>query len=150
MTVHLIMDATTADWLTLRRRLWPHCSDDEHIAEMDQQLADPARYAQFISHDETGTPTGFAEASIRHDYVNGTHQSPVAFLEGIYVEASWRQNGIARQLVEAVSGWAQAHGISELASDAELDNNISHAVHQALGFEVTERVVFFRKTLTGE
>ncbi len=116
---------------------------------MERQLADPARYAQFISYGETGVPTGIAEASIRRDYVNGTHESPVAFLEGIYVEAPWRQKGVARQLVEAVCCWAQERGISELASDADQNNTISHAVHQALGFEVTERVVFFRKTLAG-
>ena len=39
-------------------------------------------------------------------------------------------------------------GWRELASDALLDNEISHSVHRALGFEETERVVFFRKRLT--
>jgi aminoglycoside 6'-N-acetyltransferase I len=34
-----------------------------------------------------------------------------------------------------------------LASDALLDNGASHAMHRALGFEETERVVFFRKPL---
>lgn len=150
MTLQPITDATIADWLALRRKLWPHCSEQEHRAETGQQLADPARYAQFIVLDETNAPRGFAEASIRHDYVNGAHQSPVAFLEGIYVDASWRQKGVARQLVEAVCRWAQECGIRELASDADLDNSISHAVHQALGFEETERVVFFRKSLAGD
>jgi aminoglycoside 6'-N-acetyltransferase I len=38
--------------------------------------------------------------------------------------------------------------LRELASDALLDNNGSHAMHEALGFTETERVVYFRKALT--
>lgn len=34
-----------------------------------------------------------------------------------------------------------------MASDALLDNAGSHAFHEAVGFEETERVVYFRKSL---
>ena len=35
----------------------------------------------------------------------------------------------------------------ELASDALIDNAVSHGMHRRLGFEETERVVYFRKDL---
>ncbi len=73
--------------------------------------------------------------------------SPVAFVEGIYVVEAARGQGVARALVGAVEAWAGARGLSELASDALLDNTDSHAMHQALGFAETERVVYFRKAL---
>ncbi len=92
-------------------------------------------------------PVGLAEAAVRHDYVNGAQTSPVVFLEGIYVVPSARRQGIAAQLIAAVSAWAAAAGYRELASDAQLENIASHALHAALGFEATERVVFFRKAL---
>jgi aminoglycoside 6'-N-acetyltransferase I len=38
-------------------------------------------------------------------------------------------------------------GYRELASDAPLDNAVSHAVHRAPAFEETRRVVFFCKPL---
>lgn len=38
-------------------------------------------------------------------------------------------------------------GCGELASDAPLENAASHAMHHALGFVETERVVFFKKAL---
>jgi aminoglycoside 6'-N-acetyltransferase I len=38
-------------------------------------------------------------------------------------------------------------GCTELASDALLDNQTSHAMHEALGFVETERVVYFLKPL---
>lgn len=90
---------------------------------------------------------GLAEASLRSDYVNGTESSPVAFLEGLYVVPQARRKGVAASLVAAVCGWARGAGCRELASDAALENAISQVVHRALGFEETERVVFFRRVL---
>src|SRR5690348_17142183 len=98
---------------------------------------------------DDGSATGFVEASKRVDYVNGTDSSPVAFLEGLYVEPASRRNGVARILVESVEAWATAQGCSELASDSPLENTGAHAVHVALGFAETERVVYFCRRLCG-
>jgi aminoglycoside 6'-N-acetyltransferase I len=134
-------------WLALRQALWPDCTARQHLSEMSLFCASPQRFAQFVACATSGRAIGLAEASIRADYVNGTSSSPVAFLEGIYVVPEARRNGIARSLVAAVERWARSAGCTELASDALLENQSSHAVHRALGFGETERVVFFRKTL---
>ncbi len=110
-------------------------------------LREPNRYVQFVSYSESGLPVGLAEASIRSDYVNGTRRSPVAFLEGLYVVGDYRRRGIASRLVSEVAEWAVRQGCDELASDASLDNEASHAVHRVLGFSETERVVFFAQPL---
>jgi aminoglycoside 6'-N-acetyltransferase I len=136
-------------WLTLRQSLWPHSSRAEHLAEMGEFLAQPGRYAQFVAYAGSRQPVGLAEASLRSDYVNGTESSPVAFLEGLYVATSHRRRGVARRLVAAVAEWAVSRGCRELASDAALGNDSSHAVHKSLGFVETERVVYFRKVLGG-
>jgi len=143
------MQITTLEpaWLALREQLWPDCPSAEHRAEMAVFLASPERFGQFVEYDPSGTAVGFIEVAVRHDYVNGTDTSPVAFLEGIYVTPGARQRGIARKLVAAAEQWAKDHGCSELASDASTDNVHSHAMHHALGFSETERVVFFRKLL---
>jgi aminoglycoside 6'-N-acetyltransferase I len=80
--------------------------------------------------------------------VNGCETSPVAFLEEIYVEPWARRQGVARRLVGVVQQWARQMSCSEMASDALLENTDSHGMHLALGFEETERVVYFRKLLT--
>ena len=46
-----------------------------------------------------------------------------------------------------VQQWAKEMDCTELASDALLDNRASHAMHKALGFAETERVVYFLKSL---
>ena len=115
---------------------------------MSSFIASPERYAQFVAYSSSSQAVGFVEASVRTDYVNGIKSSPVAFLEGIYVVPEARRKGIAAAPVAAVSGWALGVGCHELASDALLENQANHAVHRALGFQETERVVFFRKALS--
>jgi len=96
-----------------------------------------------------GFAVGFVEASQRVDYVNGTSTSPVAFLEGLYVEPTARRKGLARALVAEVERWAAAQGCSELASDSPIESVMAHATHKALEFEETERVVYFRRAVHG-
>lgn len=84
---------------------------------------------------------------MRRDYVNGCSSSPVLFLEGIYIRPVDRRKGIARLLCNAVADWARSLGCVEFGSDTPIENSTSHALHTALGFEETQRVVFFRKPL---
>jgi aminoglycoside 6'-N-acetyltransferase I len=132
-------------WLALRSALWPDASETEHLAAMVDAFSRGHFIRLAISDD--GSALGFVEASKRSDYVNGTSSSPVAFLEGLYVARGARRKGLARTLVGCVITWATHEGCSELASDALLDNATAHLVHRALGFEETERVVYFRKAL---
>jgi len=38
-------------------------------------------------------------------------------------------------------------GCTEMASDTQLDNQVSQGAHQALGFEAVERSILYRKLL---
>jgi aminoglycoside 6'-N-acetyltransferase I len=134
-------------WLQFRLALWPDADADDHRGYMAISLAQPERFLQLMMYDEQRHPVGFIEGSIRGDYVNGTETSPVGFVEGVYVAPAWRRKGVARQLYAAIGDWAKARGCRELASDALLDNEASQRAHRALGFEETERVVYFRKKL---
>jgi aminoglycoside 6'-N-acetyltransferase I len=134
------------EWLPLRVALWPDSAADNDY-DKRTLLCASERYRVLTFVDENGNALGFAEASVRTDYVNSTHSSPVAFLEGLYVRPANRGQGIARQLVAGVQEWAEEMGCTELASDALLDNRDSHAMHKALGFAETERVVYFLKPL---
>ena len=147
MKIEACESADHPGWLRLREALWPECARDEHLAEMARLVSNRARYRQCVAYSSSREAIGFAEASLRGDYVNGTESSPVAFLEGLYIVPSARRKGVAASLVAAITDWARGAGCRELASDAVLENSISHVVHRALGFEETERVVFFRKQL---
>jgi aminoglycoside 6'-N-acetyltransferase I len=132
----------------LRSALWPGSHVEELLGPQAARAYD-ADYRIFLAHDEVDALIGFAEMTLRHDPVNGCETSPVAFLEGIYVVPGHRRQGIARALVEAAADWGYARGAREFASDTALDNALGHAFHHALGFEETERVVYYRRLLAG-
>jgi aminoglycoside 6'-N-acetyltransferase I len=135
-------------WAQLRIALWPHHSLEDHCAELARSfLSGNGKAAAFIARNDANEAIGLAEATLRHDYVNGCSSSPVLFLEGIYVRPADRRRGIARLLCNAVAEWGKSLGCVEFGSDAPLENAASHALHAALGFAETQRVVFFRKTL---
>ena len=134
-------------WIELRRELWPDCGASEHLTEMTATCSSPDRLSAFVATDGSARPVGFVEVSLRTDYVNGTNSSPVGFIEGIYVVPNARQRGVARALIRSAETWARTSGCCEMASDARLENQTSHAFHRAVGFVETQRVVYFRKDL---
>ncbi len=148
MPIRIAKHSDIPAWVELRAQLWEDTSLDQHKNEAEAMLAkSPDECVVFLDVVEGGDFRGFAEASLRRDYVNGCDTTPVAFLEGIFVSPEDQGSGFGRQLLKAVQSWAVERGVAELASDAHLDNFASHAFHLALGFEETERVVYFRKPL---
>jgi aminoglycoside 6'-N-acetyltransferase I len=129
----------------MRAALWPDADPAELADELDEFLADPDQVA-FVAERDDGRLCGFAEASVR-PFANGVDESPCAFLEGWWVDEEMRRSGVGRALVVAVENWARARGLTELGSDALLDNTPGHQAHRALGFEERERVVYFRKRI---
>lgn len=149
LTMEIVAPVGAADpgWLSLRSRLWPQADESEHLCEMADALA-RGHFVRLASAPD-GSAVAFVEASRRVDYVNATSSSPVVFLEGLYVAPLARRKGVARTLVAEVERWAAAQGCSELASDSPIENAVAHAMHRALGFEETERVVYFRRPVEG-
>ncbi|MEB6668391.1 AAC(6')-Ighjkrstuvwx family aminoglycoside N-acetyltransferase [Acinetobacter vivianii] len=146
MKIMPVTEPLLVDWLQLRILLWPD-HEDAHLPEMWQLLEQP-HTLQLLSYNDQQQAIAMLEASIRYEYVNGTQTSPVAFLEGIYVLPEYRRSGVATTLVQQVEDWAKQFSCTEFASDAAIDNTISHAMHRALGFQETERVVYFKKKIS--
>lgn len=135
-------------WAALRAKLWPETLIEDHLRDLvAARLGPQDRSAAFLALADRDEVIGFAEAALRHDYVNGCDSSPVAFLEGIYVEPDRRRTGVAEALCAAIEAWAIASGCSELASDTDLQNTLGQAFHTGIGFEETERVVFYRRRI---
>jgi aminoglycoside 6'-N-acetyltransferase I len=139
--------STLPAWRQMRQVLWPEITEEENARETEAMMMASSRFFVRVALNQQGKPAGFVEATLRNDYVNGCTTSPVAFLEGIYVKPQVRRQGVARALVDAVERWGRESGCRELASDALLENSDSHAMHRGLGFEETERVVYFRRGL---
>lgn len=134
------------EWLRMRLALWPEGDADAHRAGMREWLAVKDSVILVAARPDGRGLAGFAEVGTR-PYAEGCDSSPVAYLEGWYVDPDVRRQGVGAALVRAAEGWARERGLTEFASDALLDNDTSHRAHRALGFAEVERIVCFRKSL---
>lgn len=130
----------------MRTALWP----DSTATEVDHLLTRlPEAYAVLVAERPDGGLGAFAEVGTR-PYAEGCDSSPVAYLEGIWVDPGFRRSGLGAALVRHAERWALARGLTELASDADIHNQASLEFHVAAGFEEVERIVCFRRTLSGD
>jgi len=128
----------------LRIALWPELTQITCSAEAEDILQDPQQ-AVFIATSD-GRPIGFVETAIK-DWAPGCTTHPVGYIEGWYVEAGFRRQGVGRALIGAAENWARAHGCREMASDVELGNAASQAAHGRLGYEDARWGIAYHKTL---
>lgn len=132
------------EWLDLALKLWSDSTVEEMQGDLAKILESP-REEQFLVRDSDGKAIAFMNLSLRYEYVPGASQSPVAFVEGIYVQDEYQNQGIGTYLIQYAQQWALAHGCTELASDALLENTGSYQFHTKVGFQEVERVVSFIK-----
>ena len=149
MKAAIIRRATQADkpeWLRMRQTLWPDHTAEEFTMQSEEILNDPMQPVFVVQRpdDKLG---GFLEAGTRK-YAEGCETSPVGYIEGWYVDEDLRERGIGKALVEAAEEWARSQGLTEMASDTWLDNDVSIHAHLNMGYEETERLIHFAKKLT--
>lgn len=131
--------------------LWPDGSLREHQSEAEALIRTrmsgtlPATF--FVAAPADGELAGFIQVGLRSHADGCETERAVGFIEGWFVAEGSRGRGIGRQLMEAAEQWARGMQCREMASDALLDNQPSLRAHSALGFEVVDRCVHFRKTL---
>lgn len=135
----------------LQALLWPGALTEELREEteamVNQRSTGTLPCKLLVSEDEAGALTGFLLVGLRSHADGCDPAQPAGFIEGWFVRAECRGRGIGRQLFEAAEAWARAQGCIEMASDCLIDNHPAHDVHRALGFEVVDRCVHFKKTL---
>src|SRR5829696_1874096 len=139
----MIRPARTSDRNTLaamRATLWPDGSREEHARELDALLRGEGTvypYTILVAEGPEGELTGFADVTLR-SYAEGCDPSrPVGYLEGWFVRAEHRRQGIGASLLRAAEQWARDQGCTEMGSDTWIDNELSQHAHERLGFEET-------------
>jgi aminoglycoside 6'-N-acetyltransferase I len=130
----------------LARLLWPDNETTDLEEEMETYIISNSG-AVFICYHEA-VLAGFVQCSLRNDYVEGTENSPVGYLEGIFVKPEYRMRGIGKKLLNQCEEWAKSQGCIEFASDCELNNMESLKFHLLVGFEEANRIICFKKKLS--
>jgi aminoglycoside 6'-N-acetyltransferase I len=134
----------------LHEALWPKTSAEKHARELTLILEGkpPVTMPLIILVAEVSDRiAGFLEVDLRSHADGCNPIRPVGYIEGWYVAENHRHRGIGRRLLAAAEDWARSQGCVEMASDTWVDNDMSQRVHQALGYEVVDRCVHYRKTL---
>lgn len=148
MQIRTAIPADLEALVALRARLWPSAPREEHAADLQSYFNGTAREPLeiLVAEGPSGDLIGFCELSIRA-YAESCSTDHVGYLEGWYIRPELRKSGHGRRLVEAAEEWARGRGCTELASDAQADNEGSIAAHRALGFEDAGQIRCFRKDL---
>jgi aminoglycoside 6'-N-acetyltransferase I len=137
--------------LRMHEALWPKTPAEEHARELTQILEGKPVVTMplIILVAEAGDRTlaGFLEVDLRSHADGCNPLRPVGYIEGWYVAENHRHKGIGRKLLAAAEDWARSQGCVEVASDTWVDNEVSQRVHEALGYEVVDRCVHYRKAL---
>lgn len=146
MKIRSITAADRAAWSQMRCALWPQTAD-QHLGEIDAFFAgESIDVVEVLVCTRADQVLGFLEINIR-DFAEGSRKARVPYVEAWYVAPEARKQGVGLRLMRAAEDWARAKGFSELASDTEIDNTRSIELHRRLGFEETERIVCFLKSL---
>jgi aminoglycoside 6'-N-acetyltransferase I len=154
MTGLKIREAQSGDEVKLAAMmalLWPDGTVEEYRREaaavVRSGMSGTLPGVIFLATDESEKPAGFLHAGLRSHADGCDISRPVGFIEGWFVRAESRRQGIGSALMRAAEVWARAQGCLEIGSDALIENEESQSAHDALGFEVVDRCVHFRKNL---
>lgn len=100
----------------------------------------------FVIDRGDGALGGYVEAGTR-SVADGCMSGAVGYIEAWYVDPDLRRSGHGRALLESAELWARDRGFREMASDALLDNHVSHAAHKRSGYIEVDKVITYRKSL---
>jgi aminoglycoside 6'-N-acetyltransferase I len=149
--VRLAEPRDVAQLASMCHLLWPDDSIEEHTHELLSVFNGPAPgnlpSIFLVAQQPGGEIVGFVEVGLRSHADGCDPSQPVGYLEGWYVKPEFRRKRVGARLIGAAEEWARDRGCTEMASDTWLDNPASQIAHEALGFEVVDRCVHYRKRL---
>jgi aminoglycoside 6'-N-acetyltransferase I len=134
----------------LAAALWPDAPGAEHRDHAAAILAGtpPSTLPLVLFVAEVDREVvGFVEVGLRSHADGCDTLHAVGFVEGWYVLPRYQRQGVGRALMTAAEDWSRSQGARELASDTWIDEEPSQRAHAALGFEMVDRCVHFRKAL---
>ena len=139
-------DITNLQEITkLALKLWPEHDFDELIMEYQKIILNENNAIFLVVNNDK--PIGFCQCGLRFDYVEGTSTSPVLYLEGIFIEEEYREQGYAKKLINRCMEWGKTKNVTEFASDCEINNIDSYLFHLKLGFIEANKIICFTKKI---
>jgi aminoglycoside 6'-N-acetyltransferase I len=133
MTFEIFSSDSGKQLTKLALELWTDGSFEEELTYC-QSLLDAENEVCYLAKVE-GVYVAFIHVSLRAEYVEGADDSPVAYIEGLYVKPSYQKQGIAQNLVGLAEAQGRKKGCKQVASDTELSNVSSIDFHKKWGLK---------------
>ncbi len=127
----------------MRCKLWQDPCPEYKEAEW---LFAKSNFVVWLAETDAGEPMAFLEAQTCNR-ADGCDSDCILYIEGWYVEPEFQHQGIGSKLMQTAEDYARACGWKEIASDALIDNHISHEAHKKLGFVEVDRQISYMKKL---
>ncbi len=139
-----------AEWLRMRKALWPERNDDWHAWGMRLLVEQSGSSRVFVypRRHEIGKLGGFVELLVT-DGLEGSLSRPVGRILAWYVDPDLQGIGIGRRLLETAEHWAAERGLREIVSECPLEDSRAQVVCRAAGLQEAERLIRFRKAIRG-
>jgi aminoglycoside 6'-N-acetyltransferase I len=125
----------------MHHALWP----SRTTAQLDSWL-ERWDVLTLVADPGDGKLEGFVEVADR-SMVEGCVTTPVAYLEGWWVDPGARDEGLESTLLDAAERWASGRGRSELAAGVSSDGSALSLALSPAGFREVARVTICRKAL---
>jgi aminoglycoside 6'-N-acetyltransferase I len=149
--VRLAVPSDCVELGRLFQALWPDNLAEEHEKDLlpilNGHTIGTLPMVIFVAEATDGSLRGFLEVGLRSHADGCDPRHPVGFVEGWFIMEGFRGRGIGAQLLATAENWARSQRCEEMASDTWLDSTVSQLAHQALGFEIVDRCVHYRKGL---
>ena len=133
------------DWLNFSLALFTQANRDEMEVEL-RKIAKLDKYQTYIAKSRDRA-VGYATVTLRTDHVEGATSSPVGYLEAIYVDPAFRDQGVARDLFNTGEKWCRDRGCTEMGSDTWHWNKEAQEFHKRLGIREEDILVHFYKKI---
>lgn len=147
VTLRSITAADWACWQRFRAAVY-HDLDPAFDDEEMRSILSRSDWHCWLVMDRESAPIGLVEISLRN-VADGCLSSPVPYLEGLYLVPECQGRGIGTRVMAHLDDWCRTEGFTELATDAELSNVHAQHFYRALGFEEIDRVVVYRRVISG-
>src|SRR5688572_16347920 len=98
------LPADDREWVGMRLALWPQHDAADHRRWMARWLTASDHLVLVVPREGSAGLSAFAEVGTRASAA-GCESSPVAYLEGWYVDADMRRRGVGAALVAAAEEW---------------------------------------------
>ena len=125
-------DTFLEQYKTVIKLLWDDIEEKEIVSLTKQHHNDKGTIFLALNEEEV---VGFLNTTIRVDYVVGSDSDMTGYIEGIFVKETYRKQQVGKALLEASFNYFKSKNITEVGSDAHVDNLLSDTFHKKVGFK---------------